>query len=254
MKVLSLNTWAGKQFNELTKYISKNSKAVDVFCFQEVMHTESGKTIVEQYYRANLFSELQNCLKHHTGYFAPALDGIGFSEKVDFPLQWGVAMFLKNDLDIKQIGDVFIVGNYERNHEPGRRTPRNLQYAVLGMGNEEVTVAHLHGLWNGKGKTDSDERIGQSREIKRFTDSQNGKLVLLGDFNLLPETQSLSMLEERLVNLIKTNNIQSTRSKLYLKPERFADYTFVSPDVRVNSFEVPEVDVSDHLPMILDFS
>lgn len=35
--------------------------------------------------------------------------------------------------------------------------------------------------------------------------------------------------------------------------QEFADYTFVSPGVTVQSFEVPDEPISDHLPMILTF-
>ena len=93
-------------------------------------------------------------------------------------------------------------------------------------------------------------------KIKAFLNSfQLGK-ILCGDFNLLPDTQSLAILETEcnLVNLIKTHNIPTTRSPLYLKPEKFADYTLVSRDIEVKHFEVPNVEVSDHLPMILEFS
>ena len=34
----------------------------------------------------------------------------------------------------------------------------------------------------------------------------------------------------------------------------FADYTFVTSGIKVESFEVPDVPISDHLPMILKFN
>ena len=35
--------------------------------------------------------------------------------------------------------------------------------------------------------------------------------------------------------------------------QHFADYVFVSKDVKVKKFEVPYLEISDHLPLILDF-
>ena len=55
-------------------------------------------------------------------------------------------------------------------------------------------------------------------------------------------------------NLITENNIISTRSELYEKECKFTDYTFVSPNVIVENFEVLQDPVSDHLAMLLDFS
>ncbi len=54
-------------------------------------------------------------------------------------------------------------------------------------------------------------------------------------------------------NLITEYNIKSTRSKLYRKygEMNFADYAIISPEIQVQSFEVPYCEVSDHLPLIL---
>ena len=76
---------------------------------------------------------------------------------------------------------------------------------------------------------------------------------MTGDFNLLPNTKSLTMLEEKLLNLIKKYEITSTRSVIHNKPDKYADYTLVSSDVVVESFSVPDVTVSDHLPMEIVF-
>ena len=59
-------------------------------------------------------------------------------------------------------------------------------------------------------------------------------------------------------NLIKDFSIATTRNALsygnYPESERqyFADYVFVSSGVRVLNFSVPEIEISDHLPMILE--
>jgi endonuclease/exonuclease/phosphatase family metal-dependent hydrolase len=54
-------------------------------------------------------------------------------------------------------------------------------------------------------------------------------------------------------NLIKEYGITSTRSSFYKKPERFADYTFVSKETKVNNFKILPDEISDHLAMYLDF-
>lgn len=65
MKLLSLNIWGGRQFDVLIDYIQKHSHDVDVFCFQEVFDTPTENTIINEYYRANIFSELQAILPDH---------------------------------------------------------------------------------------------------------------------------------------------------------------------------------------------
>lgn len=89
-------------------------------------------------------------------------------------------------------------------------------------------------------------------------DSNVGSKIIVGDFNLLPETESLKIIGEGMRNLIGEFNIARTRSNLspfFGKKEfqKFADYTLATPDVKVLDFKVLEVEVSDHLPMILEF-
>jgi endonuclease/exonuclease/phosphatase family metal-dependent hydrolase len=57
-------------------------------------------------------------------------------------------------------------------------------------------------------------------------------------------------------NLVKEYGVESTRTKLYRRYEtgsKFADYIFVSPEVKVNDFKVLPDEVSDHSPLMLDF-
>ena len=82
-------------------------------------------------------------------------------------------------------------------------------------------------------------------------------MILCGDFNLRPDTQSMTILETKMRNLIKEFGIKTTRNELYadLKVfnDYFADYVLVSPGIKVQNFQVPYVLASDHLPMILEF-
>jgi len=253
MKLISLNIWAGKEFDNLIQFISSQAEDTDMFCFQEVFDTPTGIENIDEYYRANLFDELAKSLPNHMGYFAPAQEGHGFNGPVDFPIAWGLAMFIKKSIEIKDIGEIFIKGFKNSKGIDNTTIPRNLQYAIVLDNEIEYNITHFHGLWNGKGKTDTDERIEQSKKIKEFLKDKK-RIVLCGDFNLLPDTESLKILEDGLINLIKLKDIKSTRSKLYEKPDKFADYTLISKDINIDNFKVPEVEVSDHLPMILNFS
>ena len=254
MKLISLNIWAGRVFDPLMKYIAKNAGDTDIFCFQEVFNTPTSRKTVSEHYRANIFSELQQVLPDHTGYFAPAQDGCGMEGPVDFQISWGLALFVKKYLTLNEVGEIFIRGYRNSRGKENTTMPRNLQYATFNVSKTKYTIINFHGLWNGRGKTDTDERLEQSRKVREFLDKVSGKKIFCGDLNLLPDTKSLAMLENSFVNLIKTHGITTTRSSSYQKQDKFADYALVSPDVTVKSFEVPNVEVSDHLPMVLVFS
>ena len=130
---------------------------------------------------------------------------------------------------------------------------RNLQWLTCRIDDQNYAIMNVHGLWNGQGKTDTPARIAQSQKIRDFMDTIDTPKILCGDFNLRPDTESLKMLENDMNNLIKQHNINSTRTSLYPKAERFADYMLTSPDITVNTFKVLKDEVSDHAPLLVDF-
>lgn len=259
MKIISLNIWMGKQFNELSQFIASQSHDMDVFCFQEVFHTTSEVKENKNGTRANLFSELQQLLPDHEGYFEPAYESnVGnFIEINDTPvgyhLAWGLAIFIRKGLDLISTNHLFVLGNKNSPATDNFR-PTILQYANLKTSYGSVTIAHTHGLWVKGNKDDTPYRIEQSQKIKQVLDQVIGQKIFCGDLNLAMNTKSLAILEEGMVNLIKTFNITTTRSALYPKPEKYADYMIVSPDINVDHFEVPYTEASDHLPLVLTFS
>lgn len=80
--------------------------------------------------------------------------------------------------------------------------------------------------------------------------------IVVGDFNLLPETEEIKTLSNKMHNLIEKFNIKSTRPDFYDgldKGNVVCDYIFVNDKVKVNNFNILNSNVSDHLPRILDF-
>jgi endonuclease/exonuclease/phosphatase family metal-dependent hydrolase len=114
-------------------------------------------------------------------------------------------------------------------------------------------IANLHGFWIPESKEDTPERLEQSDKIIKFLDSYKHGKILCGDFNLNPNTKSMFKLEEEMVNLVKKHNVKSTRSGLHTRKDKFADYILVSKDIKVLDFKVLQDQVSDHLPLFLEF-
>lgn len=242
MKLISLNIWGGHVRKPLLDFIHA-CQDIDVFCFQEVYHNAPEKISSEdRVVSLQIFSELQSLLPDHEGYFRPVVDHI-----------YGLGTFVKNNIKVKEEGEVSI---HDNPAYPGRGPThsRNMQWLECHHNNKVYTIINVHGLWNGRGKSDSPERISQSHRIRQFMDSVNTPTILCGDFNLKPDTESMKILEQGMTNLIKTHKVASTRTSLYPKPEKFADYILISPDVKSNHFEVMMDEVSDHSPLLLDFS
>lgn len=261
MKLVSLNTWSGKYLDNLLKFIQSHSKDTDIFCFQEIYHTTSS---VKQYHdiRANLLDEIKQILPEFSVFYTDEFRGFdSCPDPVDFNLTVGEAMFIRNTLKINAQGELPIHG--DRNGKLLKKDfsnlPVTLQYINFTINNKFYTVCNFHGTSFPGTKLDTDIRLKQSRTILDFLKSKTGTKIITGDFNLSPQTNSIKMLEGKMNNLIKQFNIEKTRSSLspYSKRgdfQKFADYIFVSDDINVLNFQVPYIEISDHLPMILEFS
>jgi endonuclease/exonuclease/phosphatase family metal-dependent hydrolase len=240
MKLITLNIW-GAQVREPFLHFVKTNKEVDIFCFQEVYDRAESK--LSAHYpnvSHSIFSELQSLLPQHLGYFRPVLEGV-----------YGIALFIKIDISVLEEGEISIHKNTKYSESTGHHS-RNLQWITFILHQKIFTVFNVHGLWNGMGKTDTLDRLAQSRRIKEFVNSTVGSKILCGDFNLRPDTESIQILEKDMRNLIKEYSIQSTRTSIYGKEEKFADYIFTSPEIIVKNFSVLPEEVSDHAPLLLE--
>ena len=246
MKILSLNCWGARINPEILDFLVSLRDEVDVFCFQEVMRDtgddEFNPLFDSREIRAMVetFSDLLPDFEHRFATF--------------YGNDYGLATFVRRSLGIDRSSEHFVHGNDTRVRlEPGNEGAHSRKVLVTVLGNG-LRVVNFHGLWiGGYGKTDHPDRLEQSRRILATLGPLSGPTVLIGDFNLNPDTQSLKMLEDAgFANLIREYGITSTRTHLYGKEGKYADYAMVTPDVRVRDFRVlPDV-VSDHAPLLLD--
>jgi len=66
----------------------------------------------------------------------------------------------------------------------------------------------------------------------------------------------MKVFKDDFMSLVDKYNISTTRPKsneLSNLKRNVVDYIFVSNQIKVNSFEVLNTDISDHLPLSLDF-
>lgn len=262
MKIISLNIWGGKIYEPLMEFIKKHSRSVDVFCFQEAYKSPSGISVSREMHM-NILEDITNILPEYEPFFGPVQDGWDSYGPVDFEVSFGQATFARNTVKVipDSVKQVFICGE-KNSAEPKDETSMPASMFCLNVlkSGKIHTICNVHGFARPGSKLDTPERILQSRKIKDFLNKEENKTVILcGDFNLMPETESVKMLEENLENLIKKFNITNTRSRLSqyhgtLDEQKFADYMFVSSDIRVMEFKVLDDQVSDHLPLYLEFS
>ena len=223
MELTFLNTWHGELHDELRGYVRDTRKDVDVFCFQEAHLSEQ--------------SAYEDLLADYQRYY---------DEKVQENLLLSNVIFVRKGIEVVSSGTLLNEGS-----DIGFAN-----YVVLKKGDTETSICNVHGIPHPGHKLDSPERIEQSTRIIDFF-SQKRRVIIGGDFNLLPEAESVKIFEKRgYRNLIGDYAIKATRNYIALdaypdNPQYYADYTFTSPDIDVINFDVPSLIVSDHQPLRL---
>ena len=119
---------------------------------------------------------------------------------------------------------------------------------LLDLDGELLQIINIHGIWN-------ENKLGDLRTINQINSlllkvRDDIPSIVVGDFNLLPNSLSISIVNRRMKNLIEEYNIKNTR---YGTENMICDYVFVNNKIKVNDFRVVDSDISDHLPIILDF-
>lgn len=260
MKLISLNTWGGRVFAPLINFI-KQQTDTDIFCFQE-MHDTFSDTKQYKDIRANLLAEIKQLLPNFQVFYLPVVKGYDSeADLTPFDLTFGSAIFIHSSIKIISHHGYIISEADNSSHlkKDFSNLPTPLQKITFQLNSKEFTVFNFHGTPMPGNKLDTDKRLKETNKAKEIINNQQGAKILAGDFNLLPQTHSIKIFEADMRNLITEFQIKTTRSSLspyFGTPvfQEFADYTFVSPEVKVTSFNVPNVNISDHLPMILEFS
>lgn len=239
---MSLNLWEGHLQEKILDFVRAHQET-DIFCLQEVYKdakgdiSTSGNTISR-----NIYDLIHEVLQEHIALFCPVVS--------DF---YGLAIFVNKNFTIKDSSRLCVFDNPDYVGK-GPLHNRHLQQVKLEREGCKFNVLNFHGLWSPQGKGDTPDRLQQSMKIREVIDNLEGPFILCGDFNLAPNTESMYIIDDGYHNLIRENGIRSTRSPLYTKPEKHADYMICGKGISPISMRVlPDV-VSDHKPLYLKFS
>jgi endonuclease/exonuclease/phosphatase family metal-dependent hydrolase len=265
MRVLSLNAWGGRLHERLLPYLADAD--ADVLCLQEVTRTPAAEAEwllyrdggMELPQRANLFQEVAEALPSHQAFFCPAARGDLHDGERRLASEWGLATFVRRTLPVIGQAQDFVHGEFAADGWGGHPRSRNAHAVRLFdyETSQAITVAHMHGLRDLTGKQDTPSRLLQARrlvDLVERTRRSGDRLVVCGDFNVLPASATFELLATiGLTDLVTTRGYADTRTSLYAKTPRFADYMLTSRDVVVRRFDVvAQPEVSDHRPLVLD--
>ena len=230
MKILSLNAWHGERKDELRAFLSSQWATTDIFCFQEA-NGDNMEEIMTELFDTSYFQQAvaKKFIEPHRNYCLYTI------VKKPIKLLCHYSLFGPND---SNIGEALAT--------------------EIEVDGKHLAIVNVHGVPQPGDKLDNEWRLRQTKRIVSWTSDHGTPAIVCGDFNLLPETRSVqNFAAAGWRNLIEDYAISTTRNQLAWarypdNKQLFADYTFVSPDLTIVNFDVPDIEVSDHLPMIID--
>ena len=266
MRIVSLNAWCGGMYDQFAPWLP--SIDADVVCLQEVTRTPGldGWTTYRDDerrlpQRADLAADVADLLPNHQTSFVVSDAGPIWHEDpastAPYRQDFGLLTAVHRRLPVVGQLSTFVKGAFvDHDRWPSAGRPRLAQgVRVLDRdGGRAVSIVHLHGLRDPAGKHDTADRRVQAENLAAMIErlrEPNDVTVLCGDLNLLPDSETFTVLAE--VGLTDLVGTADTRTSRYTKPTRHANYLLVSDPGVVKHFEVvAEPEVSDHRPLLLE--
>lgn len=268
MRIVSLNAWGGACWPELAAWLP--GCGADVLCLQEVIAPVAPGTPAWLRYvdpwrdlaqRGDLVADVSAALPGFRSWFSPAARGPLTDDRgATWITDHGLGLWTAPHLAVTGARSTFIHGSFRPDGWGEEPVPRVMQLARLHVpGMAPILVAQFHGLRDAAGKGDTPARQGQADRVFAALGAMRRPgdvVVLCGDFNLLPDSAFFARARaEGLTDLVTAGGHTDTRTAIYTKPVRFADYLLVSDPALVRGFALPATPlVSDHRPLILDLA
>ena len=242
-KYLSINAWlGGKLWDNLVNFLKQED--ADIVALQEVYDGEDPK--LEK--RLRTLGALKQELPYPYVAFAPSM--IDTRDNLNLP--WGNAVLSKFPITAERA--IFFdipFGEGKTTIETAEQTPRNMLHTTIAMNNTTLNVFSIHGIW-GKDGDDNPRRLAMSDTIIKHIQNKP-RVMISGDFNVKENTKTVAKLEKHLYNVFKGERTTSFNMNAKTDP-KFAtavvDHLLISNDLTVQEHHQPDVNVSDHLPLI----
>jgi endonuclease/exonuclease/phosphatase family metal-dependent hydrolase len=242
---LTLNLWTGGTlFDQAFDFLHQTS--ADIMSFQEVYDDRNA----DHPQHLQTFSKLKAAFPSYQAHFSPAF----YDDQPHVSAEQGNATLSKFPIITSEVLYFDVPYGVYQDVGPGpdySQYPCPFEHVTLDIEKDEpLHVFNVHGIWGLDGG-DNPRRLAMSQKI--IDQIQDKKYVILaGDFNLKPTTQTILNIEKYLKNVFK-DELQSTFNMQRKDNPGYAtavvDMLFVSEAIQVVAHECPQVDISDHLPL-----
>lgn len=243
LKVIQLNIWRGQVLDNAVEFFKKEDP--DIITLQEV-YDGKDKTLASPY---RTFEYLQETFPNFHAVYSPQFGDLTTYGQIEE----GNAIFSKFPI-VSHDTTFFDIpygtfDNHAKTHFDDN--PQSVLHGKLDVNGIEVNVFCVHGIWGYDGK-DSARRLKMADTLLAVSTGVKN-VIMTGDFNMDPDNESANKIAKNLVHVFGSE-LTSTFNMKHKKDPGFAkaavDMMFVSPNIKVMEKESPNVDVSDHLPLV----
>lgn len=145
---------------------------------------------------------------------------------------------------LKKQGNAFLTRDRIRN-ETFHYFEKGMKRLVIELELEHVVVYLVHLALGGRARH---SQLSHLYDLVRQTDKP---CVVAGDFNALWGEQEIALFLA--ASGLQSANIERLPTYPSKNPQRHLDFILYSDRIRPRSFRVPQVEFSDHLPLVADF-
>ncbi|MFH0772941.1 MAG: endonuclease/exonuclease/phosphatase family protein [bacterium] len=263
MKLISLNVALFEANNHLlTKFLHEHK--ADFVCLQEI--TRSLEDGVDKAY---VSKDVVDTTTKNLPYFFFGPNSImgdfeqkNFHGKEIYRFEFGGLMefgnYTKSHYKIVKAQNVFVQNSFTYSTDFSKWPDEDYRAVLITdhiVQGKKIRILNYHGVWT-RHKQGNKMSLSANKIINELALKAEGEVIICGDFNLFPDTPSMNVFEKNFTSLVNVHNIRTTRpstNELHASKRNVVDYILVSKGIRVKQFEVIESNVSDHLPLVLDF-
>lgn len=242
MKLIQLNTWSCKLPTEIIRLFKEEKP--DIVCLQEVVTADNGGKIFDTI--GTITNEYPFTYEYNT-------------PLVEFNFMHRSATrgnMIASKIELSETNELWTLGSFTKDFDyvdsGGYNVARNIAHAKIVTTEGILHVLTLHGYHIKEHKNGNDETLRACRELVEYAKSLDGSVVITGDFNLAPTSESIQVVNQAFRNLTVEQGLLTTRNHLTNKTE-VCDYIFVNDQVHIDSFSMSSVIASDHNALVLDF-
>lgn len=245
LKVIQVNIYKGQYLANLIEFL--RSENPDLATLQEVT---SGEVNLYRDKKVNIFNLIQK-ETNLKGAFVSAqkligspLNKFGNAILAKWPINDPKAVFLKEyrPLTVEEFG----------NDKLWPDVTRILLDGEIEIDDRTIHLMSWHAAWTAP-PVDSAETIRQAKIVAGYLKSQKDPFILGCDLNNIPQSKTVGIINKVAKNLMLDSGVlQTTHPKIHkIAPRGYLiDYIFVSNHFKLLNLKVPEVIVSDHLPIV----